>query len=95
MLYNHKSKFSFHIKRIHGHTAICLMEINTRINRLKFQAMNLKVRYKCINYSNVFAVLESEFPGKFTKKDLIPFIRPSLIETFSTIHPLKEEESVQ
>ncbi|HWI49179.1 MAG TPA: pyrophosphatase PpaX [Rummeliibacillus sp.] len=40
-------------------------------------------------------VLEPEFPGKFTRDDMIPFIGPSLIESFSTIDPLRAEEWVQ
>lgn len=40
-------------------------------------------------------VLEPEFPGKFTKDDMIPFIGPSLMESFSTIDASKAEEWVQ
>ena len=40
-------------------------------------------------------VLEPEFPGKFTKDDMVPFIGPSLIESFSTIDASKAEEWVR
>ncbi len=40
-------------------------------------------------------VLEPEFPGKFTREDMIPFIGPSLMESFSTIDPNRAEEWVR
>ena len=40
-------------------------------------------------------VLEPEFPGKFTREDMIPFIGPSLIESFSTIDSNRAEEWVR
>lgn len=40
-------------------------------------------------------VLEPEFPGKFTRSDIIPFIGPSLIESFSTIDPSRAEKWVE
>ncbi len=40
-------------------------------------------------------VLDAEFPGKFTKEDMIPFIGPSLKESFSTIDANKAEEWIQ
>ncbi|WP_397539888.1 pyrophosphatase PpaX [Rummeliibacillus pycnus] len=40
-------------------------------------------------------VLEPEFPGKFTREDMIPFIGPSLMESFSTIDSMRAEEWVR
>ncbi|MFJ8263424.1 pyrophosphatase PpaX [Rummeliibacillus sp. NPDC094406] len=42
-----------------------------------------------------FHVLEPEFPGKFTRDDMIPFIGPSLMESFSTIDSMRAEEWVR
>ncbi|MGG0655149.1 pyrophosphatase PpaX [Rummeliibacillus pycnus] len=40
-------------------------------------------------------VLEPEFPGKYTREDMIPFIGPSLVESFSTIDPMRAKEWIR
>lgn len=40
-------------------------------------------------------VLEKYYPGKYDRKDILPFLGPTLLETFSLVDPDRTEELIQ
>ncbi|WP_075982902.1 pyrophosphatase PpaX [Bacillus massilinigeriensis] len=68
--------------------------MNNKINTILFDLDGTLINTNELIISSFLHTLECYYPGRYKREDVIPFMGPSLYETFSSINLEKTEEMV-
>ncbi|MEW9109637.1 MAG: pyrophosphatase PpaX [Cytobacillus gottheilii] len=68
--------------------------MNTKINTILFDLDGTLINTNELIISTFLHTLEQYFPGKYSREDVLPFLGPTLHETFHKLNPEKTDEMI-
>lgn len=68
--------------------------MNTKITTILFDLDGTLINTNELIIQSFLHTLQEYFPGKYSRNDVLPFMGPTLVETFGAIHPDAVDEMV-